>query len=131
MTLRIYRSKEIVNFAGRFDVFVDGKKIDAIDFGKEYKDFEIEGKESNVQIKIQWCGSNILKTRENIEINEMIASSRLNSVTTFMIVFFMIVFGYLAYSINGNFKYLMFLIYLYPLYYISFGRNKYLILNFK
>jgi len=131
MKLRIYRKKELVNLAGKFDVFVDGIKIDAIGFGKEYKDFEIDKEKSNIQIKIQWCGSNVLETRTDKDLNEMIVSSRINTLTTFVILILMFVFGYLAYVADTNFKYLMFLVYLYPLYYISIGRNKYLLLNFK
>ena len=131
MKIRIYRNKELVNFAGVYNIFVNGINVEKIKFGENYKDIEVDQETAKIQIKIQWCGSNVIETQSNKNSNELVVSSKINFFKTTLIVFFMVLFGFLGYTIDFKFMYLMFLVYAYPFYYITFGKNKYLNLSNK
>lgn len=130
MKLRIYRKKELANFAGKFDILIDGVKTDTIKSYEDFRDFQISNKNTQIQLQVQWCKSNIIRIENDEKDTNLVVTSKINFYKTTIIVLMMVIFGYLAYNIDKNFIYLMFATYLYPLYYITIGRNQYLRLDF-
>ena len=133
--LIITRTSEWNNKAREFGIYLNDKKIGVIDDG-EKKEFEIEPGIYKINGKIDWCKSQ--KIEFNITENESkeieISGFKYGNIIMpiglgIMLLFLLIKF---LFKIESNFLILLGGIgFLYPLYYITIGKNKYLTIREK
>ena len=133
--LIITRTSEWNNKARKFGLYLNDKKIGTIEDG-EKKEFEIEPGVYKINGKIDWCKSQ--KIEFNITENESkeieISGFKYGNIIMpiglgIMLLFFLIKF---LFKIESNFLILLGGIgFLYPLYYMTIGKNKYLTIREK
>ncbi|NRT14659.1 hypothetical protein HNP99_001003 [Flavobacterium sp. 28A] len=129
--LNIQRTNEFNNRVRHYRIYIDNKKVGTIENG-ENKDFEIEEGKHVIEAKIDWCGS----PKVHLEIkNGEIKSLKVGGFKygkwlipislVFILLSFLLEYLY-------DFEYTIFLVYpvlLLMVYYLTFGRNKYLTLT--
>ena len=128
--LIITRTSEWNNKAREFGIYLNDKKIGVIDDG-EKKEFEIEPGVYKVNGKIDWCKSpkiefNIKDNEsKEIEISGFKYGNIIMPIGLGIVLFFFLI--KLIFKIESNFLIILGGIgFLYPLYYITIGKNKYL-----
>ena len=129
--ISINRTSEFNNRARNYGLYIDSKKVDAISNGQT-KEYEIEPGKHEIYFKIDWCSSQTLlfELKENETKIFKVGSFKYGKYLTPIMGIILILHFILLSTIQ--FGYLIFLIFpigLYPLYFISFGRNKYLTLK--
>ncbi|MCD8450375.1 hypothetical protein LNI98_11815 [Tenacibaculum dicentrarchi] len=109
-------------------IFIDKKDNGSIK--KEIKEYEIENGQHEIYAKSAWCGSQ--KINVNITDDKTIMLT-LNSFKNEGIVkaIFMLLAGLLVFTKNLIFGIIAGIVFLYPLYYITIGKDKYLELTEK
>ncbi len=131
----IERNSEWNNKAREIGIYIDGEKVGIIDDGGT-QEYEVEYGKHEVYTKIDWCRS------QKIEVN-----TAENDITTLKLTGFKygarilpIMLGFLAtyYLLTYIFEiqlihivWIPVIVILYPTYFITFGRNRYLILTKK
>ena len=133
--LIIKRTSEWNNLARKFGIYIDDKKIGTISHG-ETKEFEINPGEHKIKAKIDWCGSQKLEFNiADNEIKEMEIGGFKNGKTImpvgFVVMGLLFLITYFLKIESKFFILLAFLVFLYPLYYTTIGRNKYLTIREK
>lgn len=131
----IERSSEWNNKAREIGIYIDRKKVGTINDG-ETQEYEVENGKHEVFAKIDWCSS------QKIELNTIEDKPTVLKLTGFrygawilpictgiMSIYFL---GKYALKVDLNFLIGFALIgFLYPLYYITLGKNNYLTLKNK
>ncbi|WCC46199.1 hypothetical protein [Tenacibaculum finnmarkense] len=104
-------------------IYVNGKEYGTIK--KENKEYEIENGQHEIYAKTAWCGSQKIKL--NITDDKIILLT-LNSFKNEAAVkaVFMLLSGLLVFTKNLIFGIIAGIVFLYPLYYITIGKDKYL-----
>lgn len=133
--LIIDRKSEWNNKGRKIGIYVDGKKVGSINDG-ETQEYEIENGTHEILAKIDWCRSQ--KINLNITENET-KTIKLSGFKygswIFPIILGIMLFYYIGkYALNIDLNFLIWLSvigFLYPTYYITFGRNSYLKLSEK
>lgn len=142
--IKITRSKEKINSERKIDIYLDKKKIGTVS-NEEIKEFSINTGKHNLRAKIDWCGSaNFPIDVNNNETKEFTISAFRTATILFKyykkarpiiigLVLFVIIFNKFIYAHLANWSILLGLPIFIPLliliYYLSFGRNKYLVIN--
>ena len=128
--LIITRRKEWQNRARNFSIFIDNEKRDYITNG-EIKELEIEPGKHNLLFKVDWCSSQKMEIEIPIEKAKTIEVSGFKLAKWIYPIFF-ILFGTfyiikIFFSIQiDELVYLSIPLILIILYYLSFGRKKYI-----
>lgn len=133
--LTIKRTSEWTNRMRDIGIYLDGKKIGTIANG-ETKEFEIDPGAHTLKSKIDWCGS------EEIKLNLQESETKVIELSGFkygkiIMPFSLIISAFYFWSGSKlNFDPLMYLLIIIPfatylMYYLTWGRNKYLQLKEK
>lgn len=131
--IRIERNSEWNNKARAIGIYINGEIAGAINDG-ETKEYPIENGSHEVYAKIDWCSSQ--KVKLNISENETVIL-RLTGFkygTWILPIIFGILLLYFLgiYMLNFDMKFLIWIMgiaFLYPMYFITFGKNRYLVLT--
>ena len=126
-TLIIQRKKEYFNFLRNYLLFLDGKKMGEIANG-ETKEFEISSGTHNLVAKIDWCGSPAinLNLKESDEKQLIVKSFKYAN----WLIFSYAGVIFLTFLFNYKYTFLLFLpMFILTLYYLTVGRNRYLVLE--
>ncbi len=104
-------------------IYINEKDYGAIN--REIKEYEVENGQHEIYAKTAWCGSQKIKL--NITDNEIVVLT-LNSFKYEAIVkaVFMVLAGLLVVTKSLIFATIAGLVFLYPLYYLTLGKDKYL-----
>jgi len=128
--LIITRTSEWNNKAREFGIYLNDKKIGVIDDG-EKKEFEIESGIYKINGKIDWCKSQKIEFEiaenesKEIEISGYKYGHLAMGITLAIILIYFLVLN--IFDLNWNFLiYIAGVGFLYPMYYITFGKNRYL-----
>ncbi|MDX1363129.1 MAG: hypothetical protein R3243_02890 [Arenibacter latericius] len=129
----IERKSEWNNKARDFEIYLDGEKVGAIRDGNTLE-IEVEPGRHQLIAKIDWCRSNVLEIELNENKSKVIALSGFKYGAIIMPVLLGIILAYLIskYAFNVELNFLLILTsigFLYPLYFITFGKNNYLVIN--
>lgn len=128
--LIITRTSEWNNKAREFGIYLNDKKIGVIDDG-EKKEFEIESGVYNINGKIDWCKSQ----KVEFEINEneskeiKISGYKYGHLVMRISLAIMLIYFLVRYLFDLNWNFLIYIVavgFLFPMYYITFGKNRYL-----
>ena len=126
--LKIYRESELSNKLRNYKIFIDGEFVGTIADG-EAKDFAVSLGSHTVMAAIDWCSSpNVEVVLSKNEIKKMQVSSFKIPIKFLLIGILLFV---LSFILTTYFKFTMALLLLaplpiIPLYYVTFGRKKYL-----
>ncbi|MBP1841743.1 hypothetical protein [Formosa algae] len=133
--IRVERNSEWNNKARAIGIYIDGEKVGTINDG-ETQEYELENGKHEIFAKIDWCSSP--KIELNIAQNEsktIKLSGFKYSKWIFPALLGIMLFYYLGnYALNIDLNFLIWIFgigFLYPLYYITFGKNRYLIFTEK
>ena len=128
--LIITRTSEWNNKAREFGIYLNGKKIDVIDDG-EKKEIEIEPGIHEINGKIDWCKSQ--KIEFEIAKNEYkeieISGYKYGHLVIIISLAIMLVYFLVRNIFDFDLKILIYIVavgFLYPLYFLTFGKNRYL-----
>ena len=131
----IERSSEWNNRVRKIGIYIDGEKVGTINNG-EKKEYEVEFGKHEVYAKIDWCYSQ--KIELNINENETTelkltgfkyGSSILPIMLGFLATYYLLT---LIFDIKLiHIVWVPVIVLLYPTYFITFGKNRYLILTEK
>ena len=133
--LIITRNNEWNNMARNYGIYLDGKKIGTIANG-ETKEFNVEEGAHKINGKIDWCKSPTIEITftENKTTEIEIAGFKYGNIIIPVALGIMSLFFLIKYVFNidsNSFILLAGIGFLYPLYYITLGRNKYLAIHEK
>ena len=131
--IRIERNSEWNNKAREIGIYIDGEKVGTINDG-ETQDYVVENGKHEIYAKIDWCRS------QKIELNVAENETAILKLTGFKygtwilpIIFGIMLLYFLGkYALNFDLNFLIWIMaitFLYPMYYITFGKNRYLILT--
>lgn len=128
--LTIKRSSEWNNRMRTFYITLDGVDVGKINNGQEIS-FDLNEGKHNVKAKIDWCSSETFDFQLHDGIDKTIHISGFrfgNLVIPFLIVLFLasILEIWLIETKTRISLYLILITMIYPIYYITFGRNRYL-----
>ncbi|MFS4418810.1 hypothetical protein [Maribacter sp. 2307ULW6-5] len=133
--IRIERNSEWNNKAREIGIYIDGEKVGTINDG-ETQEYEVENGKHEIFAKIDWCRSP--KIELNIAENEtktIKLSGFKYSKWILPALLGIMLFYYLGkYALNIDLNFLIWIMaigFLYLIYYITFGKNRYLILTEK
>jgi hypothetical protein len=129
----IARKSEWNNKLREIGLYIDGAKVGTIRDGQT-KEFEVEGGEHEVYAKIDWCGSQKvhIKTAEADRHTLSLGGFKYGSHMIPIILGLSVLYFLLVYYFKLPFLqvfWLPILIFLYPTYYLTLGRNQYLTLS--
>lgn len=131
--LIITRTSEWNNKAREFGIYLNDRKIGVIDDG-EKKEFEIESGDYKIHGKIDWCKSQKFefKIAENESKEIEISGYKYGHLVIRISLAVMLIYFLLMNFFDISLNFLIFIVaagFLYPMYYITFGKNRYLIMN--
>ncbi len=130
-TLIIKRTSEYNNRLRDYQIFLDGKKIGTIANGQT-KEFEMPPGQHTLIAKIDWCSSpEISLTINETDRKELVVGGFKNGNWLLPIALGIIVVHFILEALF-NFNYaiiFVFPIFILLIYYITFGRKKYLVLS--
>lgn len=133
--LIIERNSEWNNKARAIGIYIDGEKVGTINDG-ETQEYEIEFGKHEIYAKIDWCRSP--KIELNITENETktlnLSGFKYGTWILPTILVIMLIYYVGNYALNIDLNFLIWIIvigFLYPIYFITFGKNRYLILTEK
>jgi hypothetical protein len=131
--LILSRKKEWQNKARKFRIYIDGKKIDTIANG-EIKEIEIEPGKHKLILKIDWCSSPEVDIEISEEKSTMMETSgyKLGNWVTLIMALLFGAFFTIKIFLDKDIEELVYLIipfFLIILYYLTFGRKKYIVLK--
>jgi hypothetical protein len=129
----IERNSEWNNKARKIGIYIDGEKVETINDG-ETLEFEVTTGTHELLAKIDWCGSKTLSMElsENEEKTIKLSGFKYSTIITPLIFGFMLAYYLSKYAFNLDMNFLIVcvaLLFLYPLYFITLGKNSYLILQ--
>ncbi|OFX24615.1 MAG: hypothetical protein A2041_01145 [Bacteroidetes bacterium GWA2_31_9b] len=124
------RKKEWANRARKFNVFIDGEKKDTIANG-EIKEIELDPGKHKIMLKVDWCSSPELELDLKEEKSKTIEVCSFKANRWLMPILYIIVGIYFiakfVYKIDLTIVlYLVLPLTLVYIYYLSFGRKKYI-----
>ena len=133
--IRIERNSEWNNKARAFGIYIDGERVGTINDG-ETKEYEIGNGNHEIFAKIDWCRSP--KIDLSVTENE-IKTIKLSGfkyggliLPTLLGIMFIYFIGKYALNVDLNFLiWIMAIGFIYPIYFITFGKNRYLLLTEK
>ena len=130
-TFIINRTSEYLNRGRRYGIYVDGKEMGKMVNG-ETKEFNVSPGQHSVFAKIDWCSSETLSIDLNDQETKTLKVGGFKNGNWMMPVGFILLV--LSYVLNLLFSvaylfYLVIPLFLISLYYITFGRKKYLTLS--
>ena len=129
--INIQRTSEYNNRIRNYQIYIDNKKVGTIENG-ETKDFEIEEGKHIIEAKIDWCGSPKVAVdikngeTKNLNVGGFKFGRWLTPASIGLIVLHCIMERFFG------FEYIIFLVYpvfFLLVYYLTFGRKKYLTLT--
>lgn len=124
----IVRKKELNNRLRRIQLLMDSEKIEKLMF--EEKIIELgENSEVRLKAKIDWCYSPEIKLKfERKELSKKVLIYSQISNYYIIILFVLAITGLILMAVNHSWFYIIpfFIMYLRPLYFVTFGRKKYL-----
>ena len=131
--LILSRKKEWQNKSRKFRIYIDGKKIDTIANG-EIKEIEIEPGKHKLILKIDWCSSPEVDIEISEEKSTMMETSgyKLGNWVTLIMALLFGAFFTIKIFLDKDIEELVYLIipfFLIILYYLTFGRKKYIVLK--
>lgn len=131
--IRIERNTEWNNKAREIGIYIDGEKCGTIGSG-ERQEYEVENGEHEVYAKIDWCRSQKIKldTIENEITTLKLTGFKYGAWVTPIIFGIILIYSLGKYALDIDLSFLIgFAVigFLYPMYYITFGKNNYLRLN--
>ncbi|MGJ8761263.1 MAG: hypothetical protein ACSHXA_12010 [Polaribacter sp.] len=131
--IRIKRNSEWNNKARAIGIYIDGKKVGTINDG-EAQEYEIDNGNHEIFAKIDWCRSPkmVLNINENEIITLILSGFKFGKFILPVILGIMLMYYLIKYALNFDFPFLIWFIaigFIYPMYYITFGKNRYLILK--
>ncbi len=128
--LIIKRNSEWNNRARQFGIYLNDKKIGTISNG-ETKEFEIDSGKHKINGKIDWCKSPTIdfEIAENESKTIEIAGYKYGNILLLIVSVFIIIAILSKYSfpiVSEFFISFAAIGFLFPLYYLTFGKNRYL-----
>ncbi len=131
----VERNSEWNNKAREIGIYINGEKVGTIDDGKTQK-YEVESGKYEVYAKIDWCRSKkiIVDTNENEAKTLKLTGFKYGTWILPIILGIMLIYFLGKYALNIDLNFLIGLAgigFLYPMYFITFGKNRYLILTDK
>ncbi len=131
--LRVKRSSEWINRTRGFGLYLDENKIGVIANG-ETKEFDLEPGKYQLMAKIDWCQSQILEFELLENETKTIDVAGIKYGNVIIPLFVLMFFGYFFLSIVFDVNVILLIfagmaVYLYPVYYITFGRKSYIRMN--
>jgi hypothetical protein len=130
-TIILNRTNEYVNRLRDYGVYIDGKKVGTIANG-EIKEFNVSAGQHSVVTKIDWCSSYPLTFDiSDNEVKNFKVGSFKNAKWLMPTGLIIIVLSYIVNLLFG-FEYLFYLVipsFLIMVYYMTFGRKRYLTLT--
>ena len=131
--LIIKRTSEFNNKARYFGVYVNGDKVGAIADG-ETKEFNIKPGKNQLMAKIDWCQSQTLEfeIQENETKTIELAGFKYSNLIIPLIAVIFLGYYVLKVAFKIDLIFLIFVgvvVFLYPMYFISLGRKRYLRIN--
>jgi len=133
--IRIERNSEWNNKARAIGIYIDGKKVGTINDG-ETQEYQVDNGKHEIFMKIDWCRS----PKINLDITEnetkiLKLSGFKYGAWIYSILFGIILIYFIGkYALNINLNFLIWIMvigFLYPIYFITIGKNRYLILTEK
>tara|TARA_B110000967_G_C18373659_1_gene311782 strand:+ start:73 stop:510 length:438 start_codon:yes stop_codon:yes gene_type:complete len=126
----IKRNSEWNNKARLIGIYIDGEKVGTINDG-ETQEYEVGNGKHEIFAKIDWCRSP--KIELNIEESELktlkLSGFKYGTWILPTLLGIMLVYYLGKYALNFEMNFLIWFIaigFLYPIYYITFGKNRYL-----
>ncbi|HAN18922.1 MAG: hypothetical protein A2X13_12000 [Bacteroidetes bacterium GWC2_33_15] len=124
------RKKEWANRARKFNIFIDGEKKDTISNG-EIKELELEPGKHEIVLKVDWCSSPVLETELKEEKSKTIEIRGFKANRWLMPVLYIVVIIYFIARVVFKIELVEVLYVVLPLslvylYYLTFGRKKYI-----
>jgi len=131
----IERNSEWNNKVREIGIYIDGEKVGTIDDGKT-QEYEVESGKHEIYAKIDWCRSQKieLNTVENDLTTLKLTGFKYGTWILPIILGIMLIYFIGKYALNINLNFLIGLGvigFLCPIYFITFGKNRYLILTDK
>ena len=131
--IKIERNSEWNNRARAIGIYISDEKVGTINNG-ETQEYEVENGEHEIFAKIDWCRSPKIKLNLSENETKTIKLSGFKYGTwIYPTIMGMMLFYYLMkYALNIELNFLIWLCvigFLYPIYFITIGKNKYLILS--
>ncbi|EPR74530.1 hypothetical protein ADIWIN_0430 [Winogradskyella psychrotolerans RS-3] len=133
--IRIERNSEWNNKAREIGIYIDGEKAGTIDDGKT-QEFEVESGKHEIYAKIDWCRSQKieLNTAENDLATLKLTGFKYGTWLLPLMLGFSVMYYLLTYVFDIKLIHIVWIpviVLLYPTYFITFGKNRYLILTQK
>lgn len=129
-SIKIERPAEWMNMARSYGIYINGKKVGKIQNG-ETKIYKVKPGINKIHSKIDWCESQDVSV--NVSEGEMlvfrISSFKYASLMIGLLMGLLFLNLLIHYFLNVNFTgfvFLPFTLFLYFIYYLTFGRHKYL-----
>ena len=131
--IKIQRTNDYINAVRNYRLFIDGKKIGTLNNG-QIKDFEIPSGRHSIVAKIDWCSSPEVTFEINDNDSKTFLVGAIKNWKWIMPLIMVIctltlILPHTPYSYYKLF--LLLPIFLFLLYYLTFGRKKYLTLKEK
>ena len=133
--IKIERNSEWNNKTREIGIYIDGEKVGTINDG-ETQDYAVENGKHEVYAKIDWCRSQ--KIELNVAENEttILKLTGFKYGTWFLLIILGIMLFYSLgkYALNFDLNFLIWIMaiaFLYPIYFLTIGKNRYLTLNKK
>ncbi|WP_281847631.1 hypothetical protein [Olleya namhaensis] len=131
--ISIQRHSEWNNKAREIGIYIDNKKVGVINDG-DTQEYPTESGTHEVFAKIDWCRSQKIEINLNQDETKMLTLSGFKYGTWIMPILLglLLLYYILTYVLNINAPFLMGLpaiAFLYPMYYITLGKNRYLTLT--
>ncbi|QRM87890.1 hypothetical protein FG167_01180 [Lacinutrix sp. WUR7] len=129
-TIRIERNSEWNNKARTIGIYIDGEVAGTIDDG-ETKEFMVASGKHEIHAKIDWCRSPKIEwiVSENETTSLKLRGFKYGTWIFPALLGISLVYYLGKYALNMNLSFLIWILaigFLYPLYFITFGKNKYL-----
>ena len=128
--IRIERNSEWNNKAREIGIYIDEQKVGTIKDG-ETQEYKVENGKHEILAKIDWCQSQ--KIELNITENEtstlQLSGFKYGTWILPIVSGMMLIYYFAKYALNFEVNFLIWIIaigFLYPMYFITFGKNRYL-----
>lgn len=132
--IKIERSSEWNNKLREIGIYINGNKAGIINDG-ETKEFEVDSGHNEIYAKIDWCSSKklIINTSEDNTTHIKLSGFKFGNKLLVIIIGFFALYYSLKYFVGLDLGihviWFPLILFLYPTYYITLGRENYLILK--
>lgn len=128
--LIIRRNSEWNNKGRAFWIYIDGEKVDKIADGQT-KIFDLEPGKREVHAKVDWCGSEKMEIEvlENQNTAIRLSGFKYGDIVLASIFGIVLVYLLISFFLKMDFNFLLMIAgiaFLYPVYHLTFGKNKYI-----